>query len=107
MTMIIRDFSRWLHGHLMYISVALIATLMSLFTDEMNRFFKRLTKGAHFVVRFSVYVIVRAFAYGMLTIWGASILTRMLGRVESILLPFIVIASFLLLGLVAERKNHI
>jgi uncharacterized membrane protein YidH (DUF202 family) len=89
------------------ISVAMVATALSIFSGDIHRQFKRITRGTHFVVRFGLYVLLCAFGFGAVTVIGAAIVRRILHDIDRPLLAPVVVVCFLAIGLLAERKNHV
>ncbi len=88
------------------IAVALLATLLVLYGPALNRKVRALLGGAHFVVRLLAFVLLCTFGYGMLLVWIAPHLARIIGSLGSLYLAPLVIAAFVALGYVAERKNQ-
>lgn len=89
------------------IAVALLATLLVLYGPLINRKLRALLGGAHFLVRLTAFVLLCTFGYGLLLVWIAPHLARIIGGLGSLYLAPIVIVAFLALGYIAERKNQI
>lgn len=88
------------------IAVALLATLLVLYGPVINRKLRALLGGAHFIVRLLAFVLLCTFGYGLLLVWLAPHLAHIIASLGSLYLAPIVIAAFLALGFIAERKNQ-
>ncbi len=97
----------WTRINLWTIDVAWAATILSIFSSDMNRTVKRLVKRLHFPLRLAVYVAVCAFGNGALTLLLGSAATRMVSRLSDPGLCAAILLLFIAAGLLAERKNQI
>ncbi|WP_025673989.1 DUF3392 domain-containing protein [Salinivibrio socompensis] len=97
----------WLTPWLNDIAVAIVASLLVVFGNDINRTLRRLLTGHHFVVRTLVFVAINAFGYGAFIItvspWLA---TKMHGWPEHWLFTGLV-ATFVFIGMVAQRQRQI
>lgn len=99
--------ARWLGPYTRQIALAVIATLLALYGNEINRSFTKRIKTHNILLRFGLYVALCAFGYGAATIFLADGLAWVLRELDSRLLGPVVIGLFLAIGLLAERKGHI
>lgn len=104
---IIIQMSQWLYPWLGEISMAIMATLLVIYGDIINRMVKRQIIGLHFILRTLIFIILCAFGYGTLLIYVTPILTKLLASVGMIYLGPLVLGVFIALGTIAERKNRI
>lgn len=96
----------WLQSHLRSISTAVVTTLLVIFGDEINGFVKRTIRQYNFVVRTGAFVVLCVFGYGMLATAGASAVRTLLLYFGTPYLPLTVIAAFIAMGMLAERKRY-
>ena len=75
-----------------------MTTLLVVFGDEINGFVKKRIRSSNFVIRTAAFVMLCVFGYGLLATAGAS-------AVRS--LPLTVIAAFIVMGMLAERKRYL
>ena len=99
-------FGNWLARYMSYISMAVVATLIFIYGEDINRFVKRHIKRKNFLVRLCVFVLVCAFGFGVATVLGVSLLSRVLLRLERWMLGPVVVLVFMVIGFLAERKKH-
>ena len=103
----LRSFSVFLHPYQDEISMAMVATVLVIYGNDLNRLVKKEIKNNNFLIRYTVFVLVSAFAYGMVTVFASKVLTRLINMLDTSIQCIAIIAVFLLLGFLAERKNHI
>ncbi len=93
--------------HLSQISIALIATLLAIYGQDINRWVRQRTRQYHFIVRTLFFVFLCAFGYGWFTVYAGPHMTSLFQRLPPRVLPAVIIAIFVLLGVLAERKRKI
>lgn len=104
--MIIR-FSQWLYPWLGEIAMAIMATLLVIYGDTINRMVKRQVSGMHFIFRTLVFILLCAFGYGAIVVFLTPMMAKWLASVSMMYLGPLVLAIFITLGIVAEKKNRI
>lgn len=87
--------------------MAIMATLLVIYSETVNRLFKRQIGGLHFIFRTVLFILLCAFGYGALLIYVTPMLARLLASVGMIYLGPLVLGIFIILGVIAERKNRI
>jgi len=107
MTDVLGDFSRWLSDYYQQMSLMLVATALVVYGDLINKHVKRVLAPYHFVIRTSAFVLLCAFGYGLLTIYGAPFVQHVLAYLPWQYQGVAYIASFVLLGFLAERRRYI
>lgn len=100
-------FSEWMRPHLKMISLAIVATLLTIYGGHLNELVKKAVSGHHFLFRFFIFVLVCAFGYGVLTISISYLAAKLLASLTNVQLSPVIIGIFFFIGLLAERKNHI
>lgn len=93
--------------HLFKLSMALVVTVLFIYGNDINRAVKKRVKRYNFALRVMIFVLVCSFGFGLAAVLSATLLTRILLHVDSFLLAPLVILLFVLIGILAERKNHI
>ncbi|MBI1372124.1 MAG: DUF3392 family protein [Phycisphaera sp.] len=104
---ILRPVTDFASQHVDHIALAIIGTVLVLYGHELETLIKKHVKGYHFVVRTLIFIGICAFGFGLITVLLAEWLTALLTHVDPIyLLPF-ALATFIGLGILAERKRFI
>ncbi len=100
-------FSQWLYPYLGEIALAIMATVLVIYGDSINRLVKKHTSGLNFVIRTGVFILLCTFGYGALLIFFTPMLGKWLAGLGMIYLGPLIVAVFIVLGVLAERKNQI
>ena len=85
------------------IALAMVTTLLVIFGDVINATFKKLLKRQMVWVRVSAFIGLCAFGYGAFTVWITPLLASFLMHRSPITYVFVVIVSFVVVGILAER----
>ncbi|WED23034.1 DUF3392 domain-containing protein [Vibrio sp. JC009] len=89
------------------ISTALVACLLVMFGSDINRFLRRTLSGQHFIVRTLAFILLNAFGYGMLIVYAAPYLSRQLRELNPGDMMALVVVSFIVIGMWAQRNRHV
>jgi hypothetical protein len=89
------------------ISLSLVATLLVIYGDVLNKRLKHLVSPYHFILRTLVFVVVCAFGYGLITVFAAPFVKQLLIMIPYLYRGLSIIAVFLLLGYLAEHRRYI
>lgn len=92
--------------HLTFISSALVATLLVIYGNSLNRAVWTLVRGAHFIIRTLVFIALCAVGYGALTVYLIPFVRRLLLMAGSVWLGVLVVAIFILVGWLAEKHSR-
>ena len=68
--------SRTLSPYYAEMSIMLMATILVVYGDIINSHIKRILAPYHFILRVSLFVVLCAFGYGALTLYGAPFLQK-------------------------------
>lgn len=101
------DMAHKLRPYLQDISLALVATMLVIFGDHVNRILKRAVANWVFIARIGAFVLMCTFGYGVLTLWGQPLVYWLLTHLEPSLRPIVILFCFCLLGVLAERKRYL
>ncbi len=107
MTNISSQLASLMAPHLYHISLTIIVCVIALYANNVNKLIKRFVGRQHFLVRTCVFVIVTAFGYAALTFFATPWLLKLLNMFGSVYLPWLVFSAFVILGILADRKNQI
>lgn len=88
------------------IALALIATLLVIYGDAINGVVRRLVRKQPVWIRVAVFVSLCTFGYGTLTVWLVPQVAGFLGSQPDMIYVALVLAGFLLLGVLAERFHR-
>ncbi len=97
----------WVQPHLPTIALAVVATLLVIFGDDINRFVRDSVRQLPFLLRVGIFVLLCAFGYGAATAFLAPLLAQLLGLLPALWLGLAVVCIFLLLGWLAERRHQV
>lgn len=89
------------------IALALVATALVVFGDNINAFVRRQTLTLHFFWRTLIFILLCAFGYGALTIFLTPLVAAQLAKLTNLWLPWITLAMFIALALLAQRKRQL
>lgn len=103
----LNEISRWLSPHFTVMSLMLMATLLVVYGDIINKHVKRVLAPYHFIIRTSLFVVLCAFGYGLLTIYGAPFLLHIIHYLPWHWQGVGFVAAFIALGVMAERRRYI
>ena len=103
----IKDFFRFIRGHLMEIMLAYSATVLSVYGGYINNSVKKMIRKHNFLVRFGTFVALCTFGYGLLSLVIGKILVAYMSHLSNTWLISIIVGLFVLIGLIAEEKNRI
>ena len=88
-------------------SLMLMATLLVVYGDIINKQVKRGLRGLHFVIRGTLFVLLCTFGYGALTLYGAPLLHHIFKFVAYEYRGVAFILAFVAVGIAAERRRYI
>jgi len=97
----------WLLPHLSQIALTIIVCLIALYANDLNKFIKRLFARKHFIIRTMIFIIVTAFGFGALTLFVTPLLIKLLLVFGKVYMPWLLLVAFVILGILADRKNQI
>ena len=106
LTELLADFSGWFRPHLTFIASALIATILVIYGERINKALWVMVKGAHFIVRTLVFIALCAFGYGAIAVFLVPWVKKALLLPGSLWLGPVVVVTFLLVGWLAERNSR-
>ncbi|MEH8020465.1 MULTISPECIES: DUF3392 domain-containing protein [Rheinheimera] len=89
------------------IALAMVATCLVVFGDDINRFVRRQIATLHFIWRTGIFVLLCAFGYGALTIFLTPVVAGQLGKLSNLWLPWVSLGIFTVLGILAQRKRQV
>ena len=98
---------QWLRPYSSDLALALVASILVIGGNDINRLIKKQFKNAHIILRTLIFVLVCTFGYGALTVVLTRMLQVQLAALTAVNLALVVVAAFVLLGLWAQRKNQI
>ncbi len=94
-------------GYQYQTAMAIIATLLVIFGNDINNSLKKLVAKQHFIIRSVIFILVCAFGYGLLTIWLTGLLSTQLSHIPNVYIVPAIFLIFSLLGIYAQKQRHI
>lgn len=85
------------------IALAMVTTLLVIFGDVINGAFRKLLRKQAVWIRVTAFIGLCAFGYGAFIVWITPVLASFLMHRNSIAYVFIIIVSFIVVGVLAER----
>ena len=95
----------WVRAHIFKIATAFTTALLVIYGDQINAAVKRRIRPYPFVIRTLIFVLLCSFGYGMLTVLITPSIAQFLRYFGDQYVTIVVLASFLAIGVLAERKN--
>lgn len=99
--------SRWLHPYTYEVAMTIVATVLVVYGDVLNKKIKRLLSAYHFLIRTFVFVLICAFGYGALIVFVTPHVKNLVLLVPLTYRGLSIILMFLLLGYLAENRRYI
>lgn len=97
----------WAHSNMDNITLALVATLLVVYGDHINKLVKKVLRPYPRIVRVIGFVFMCAFGYGFLTVLLTPVLANWFSLVNVKWLAPLVVTAFFSIGWIAEKKNHV
>ena len=101
------DLGAWFKPHQYEAAMAIVATLLVLFGNQINSHLKKMFSHYHFVIRTIAFVLVCAFGYGLATVWLTGMLHEQLSKLPLAYLLPAHIVIFSGLGMYAQKQRQI
>ncbi|MEX0622814.1 DUF3392 family protein [Saccharospirillum sp.] len=105
-TDLLLSLSGLIRPHLTFISSALVATLLVIYGNDVNRAVWTLIRRAHFIVRTLVFILLCAIGYGLIAVYLVPVISNLLLMAGSVWLGIVVVVVFVLVGWLAERHSR-
>ncbi|MFH1024578.1 MAG: DUF3392 family protein [Planctomycetota bacterium] len=102
-----RWLSGWMRPQTHNIAMALVATVLVIYGEDINSAIKKAIQKYHFIARTLVFVAVCAFGYGTMAVLFTKLVAFLLGEMGNVLLPVAVVVLFLVVGQLAQHKKQI
>lgn len=99
--------SSYIRPHISSIATVLVSTLLVIYGSEINHFVKRLLRSRHIAWRYLAFILLCSFGYGFILFFLAPLLAEQLRLLSSLYLSPCVLALFIALAVLAERKKQI
>jgi hypothetical protein len=107
MVEVLNELGQLFKPHLYQVALAIVATVLVIFGNTINRMIKKLLHKQHIIVRIVAFILVCAFGYGLATVWLTAILASQLAKIPLLYLAPLISGLFILLGLYAQKQRHI
>lgn len=99
--------SEYLRPHSNTIAFSVIATVLIIYGNDINRSIKKQIAQYTFIIRVSIFVAICAFGYGYATMLLARLLGKGFAHLTDLQWLGVLITLFIALGFMAERKRYI
>lgn len=98
--------TRWLAPYFTEMSLMFMATLLVVFGDIINKQVKAMLSPCHFIIRVALFVLMCAFGYGALTLYGAPLVLHVIKFFPYYLQGTLFVTAFIAIGVFAERRRY-
>jgi drug/metabolite transporter (DMT)-like permease len=99
--------SSWIQPYIYEVAMTIVATLLVVYGDVLNKKIKRLLSTYHFIIRTFVFVLICAFGYGALIVLSTPHIKDLIMLVPVTYRGLSIFLAFLLLGYLAENRRYI
>lgn len=97
----------FLRDHIPSIAVGLVATILVIYGNKINGFFRKQTKSLHFVARFALFILLCSAGYGFLSSQAVKLLRDTLIGLQDLHLVGAIAGSFIVLGFLARAGKEV
>ncbi|TVQ72657.1 DUF3392 domain-containing protein [Ectothiorhodospira sp. BSL-9] len=97
----------WMRGYTSQIALALVATLLVVYGQDILRAVKAAVRPYPLVFRLLVFVLMCVFGFGAIAVFLAPWVAQGLMMVDTLWLAPTVAGAFLILGFIAERRQQL
>lgn len=97
----------WTREHTSAIALAIVATLLVVYGNDINNWLKKRLRPYPMPVRILGFVLMCAFGYGAMTVFLTPYLAQWIGMISTRWLAPAVAGIFLLIGWLAEKRQQI
>ena len=104
---VLMQLSRWVQPYNGEIALSIVATVLVIYGDILNKQLRRWVSAYHFILRTLIFVFVCAFGYGLLTVFAAPFVKQVLMMIPYLYRGISILGIFLLLGYLAEHRRYI
>ncbi len=102
---IVLHISSWMKGYLNEIVLSIVATLLVIYGDDIMRLVKQQIGSLKLFLRFTLFVLFCAFGFSFLTSIATPFVSGWLASANPVLLPFVILLVYYLIGYLAQRKG--
>lgn len=99
--------SNWMRTYLYEITLALVATVAVIYSNEINRAIRKHIHRLHFAWRTMIFVVVCAVGYGGAIVLTTSFLVKVFRGLDRLVLAPVIVGCFVVVGILAERHKQI
>lgn len=103
----LQQLTYWASPYYSEIALTIVATLLVVYGDVINKHIKRALNPYHFVVRTAVFVLICAFGYGLLIVWLSPLVKQVMMSIPVLYRGSVIVAVFMILGYLAENRRYI
>jgi membrane protease YdiL (CAAX protease family) len=97
----------WIQPYYSEIALIILATLLVIYGDLLNKHIKRMVHSYHFLIRTLVFVLVCAFGYGLVVVYLSPYVKELILFIPYLYRGLSLFLLFLLLGYLAENRRYI
>ena len=93
--------------HLHDIALGVVATLLVIYGDDINRLVKRNVAKKNLLIRMAAFIALCSVGYTLLTVHLTRWLEGVLTNFEPRSIPIVILGVFILLSYLAQRKDQV
>jgi hypothetical protein len=99
--------TQWIQPYYSEVALTILATILVVYGDVVNKHIKRMISPYHFVIRTTVFVLICAFGYGLLVVLVTPYVKQLIIWVPYLYRGLAVVLVFFILGYLAEHRRYI
>lgn len=104
---VLLDIGQWLQGYMYDISLLLVVCFISLYADDIIKITKRFVVRQNFVLRVLCFVLVTGFGFSIMIVFVRPFLSQGLSFFGTQWLAITILMAFVILGIIADKKNQL
>jgi undecaprenyl pyrophosphate phosphatase UppP len=93
--------------HLHDIAIGVVATLLVIYGDDINRLVKRNVAKKNLLIRMTSFIALCSVGYTLLTVHLTRWLEGVLANFQPRTIPIVILGVFILLSYLAQRKDQV
>ena len=98
-------FSLWLRPYLAQLILAMVASLLVIFGNDLMRLLKQQLGSLAWFLKVTLFVLFCAVGFGLLTSFLAPLLTALLAQMDDRWLGLLLVTAFYGIGVLAQKKG--
>lgn len=104
---ILMSISAWMRPHLSQIGLAMAATLLAIYGNEIIELLKTQIGSLALMLRITLFIVFCAFGFAFLMSFLTPLVVELMHKINDTWLAVVVVGAFYAIGMIAQRKKMI